>query len=281
MRPRDIVVDVAGKPVKSLAELEALSKQICEGKTRGVPTLVTFERRAKRYLTVVKIGPIDEESRVPQVRKAWFPAATQVFTRRLAEAMGLKGAKGVRLTMLYPQLKAGPFEVGDILTHIDGMAIDASEPSHADVFPTMIRRYKAGAEVDFRVIRRGQTMKIPYALLRAPRPSQEMARHRDDRFEFAVRDLCVMDRIEMLLSQDQTGVLLNEVKPGGWAALAALRLNDIMLNINDAKIETVSDFRKAMNAVAKEKPEFVRFFVKRGIHTFFAEVRPDWSRAER
>ena len=145
----------------------------------------------------------------------------------------------------------------------------------------MVRRYRARTKVDFRVIRGGQKLTVSYALLRAPRPSREMRQHRDDRFEFSVRDLAVMDRIEMLLPAGQKGVLLNEVKPGGWAALAFLKPGDILLKINDTEIRGVADFRKAMSSVAETKPDFVRFLVKRGIHTFFAEVRPDWSRRER
>jgi CheY-like chemotaxis protein len=54
--PRDVIVEVNGKPVKSVQDLIEITRELTEGKTERVPVVATFERKAARYLAVVKVG---------------------------------------------------------------------------------------------------------------------------------------------------------------------------------------------------------------------------------
>ena len=277
----DIVVKIGEKEVKSLAELKAVTAEITAGKDEPVPTVVAFDRKTQRLLTVVKIGPSEEDSRPPEVRKAWFPAAAQVFTRELAEAMNLKGKKGVLLTQIYPEStaeKAG-FKLGDVITHLDGQAVDASRPADSRIFSTMIRRYPIGKEVEMTVIRDGETTKIKVKLARAPVPVKEMDRYEDDFLEFTARDVAFYDRAREKWSGKQTGVYIQNVEGGGWAALAGLRVGNLLLKVGDREVSRVADLEKIMKDLRAEKPRFVVMFVKSGIHTRLLEIEPDWGQA--
>ena len=170
------------------------------------------------------------------------------------------------------------FEVGDLLTHLDGMKIDAYEPAHQQRFPTMIRRYKPGTEAIFTVLRNGKTEKIKYVLDGEPRPEREMDRYRNDFLEFVARDLTVMDRIDRRLPQDQVGAMVDTVKPGSWAQLGGLDAGDIIRAVNGSPVATVADLTKAMADVMAKKPASIVVFVQRDANTRYVEIRPDWSR---
>jgi serine protease Do len=215
------------------------------------------------------------------VRKAWFPAAVQVFTRNLAEAMKLKGTKGVLVTQIYPGStaeKAG-FKLGDVITHVDGRRVDASQPEDAMVFPTMIRRYRIGSEAEMTVLRGGKKQKIKVKLVRAPVPVREMKRYKDDVFEFTGRNVAFMDRTTQKWSVKQDGVYVESVEMAGWAALAGVRNGDLLLEVGGKPVKNVDEFEKLMKELREKKPRHVVFFVRRGVHTVYLELEPDWASA--
>jgi serine protease Do len=281
IRPGDVVVGVGGKEVKCLKSLREVSAAITEGKDEPVLTVVAFDRKTQRLLTAVKIGPSEEENRSPEVRKAWFPAAVQVFTRNLAEAMKLKGTKGVLITQIYPgsAAKEAGFKLGDIITHVYCQRVDASQPEDSMVFPTMVRRYRIGTEAEMTVLRGGEKKKIKVKLVRAPVPVREMKRYKDQVFEFTGRNVAFMDRTSQKWSKKQTGVYVESVEMAGWAALAGVRNGDLLLEVGGKSVKNVDEFEKLMKELREKKPRHVVFFVRRGVHTVYLELEPDWANA--
>ncbi|MFC1525131.1 PDZ domain-containing protein, partial [Planctomycetota bacterium] len=274
----DIIIKIGDRSVKDLAELRAISAEITQGKDKPVPTVVAFERGTQQLLTVVKIGPSEEKKVPPEVRKSWFPAATQVFTRSLAKAMGFKGKKGVCITQLYPPLAGqDTFQVGDILIALDNVPIQASELEHQRVFRTMIRQYKIGTEAIFTVIRGKEEIKIPFALVQEPKPVREFEKYKDTVFEFEARELGMIDKARKKLPESQRGVLIEAVDPGGWASLAYLVVGDVLRQVDNQEISNIEDLKKVMKQLAKEKPKRIIFFVKRGIYNRYLELEPDWT----
>src|SRR4051812_6413607 len=52
----DVIVEVNSKPIKNAAELIEFTAGETRGKTEPTPVVATFERKAQRFMTVVKIG---------------------------------------------------------------------------------------------------------------------------------------------------------------------------------------------------------------------------------
>ena len=53
--------------------------------------------------------------------------------------------------------------------------------------------------------------------------------------------------------------------------------HDLVLKINGENMGEVELFEKKMDQWIKEKEKRIIFFVKRGIHTLFLELEPDWD----
>ena len=275
---RDVIVGVGGKAVETLDGFLELTAEIVKGKSKPVPTPITFDRGSKTFLTLVKLGLRKPQDPTPEVHKAWFPAATQVLSKKLAKAIGLKGKKGVRLTQVYPESQAekAGFEVGDILTHLDGQMIDASEPQDAEVFETLVRAYRIGTTVEITVIRNGETLEIPISLTETPKPERELKVHRDLALEFKARDISYFDRIERRLDMDETGVLVTQVESGGWAENGRLRTGYIIKRIEGRPVQDMKALQRELERLREERPRHVSFFVKIGIRTRFLELEPAW-----
>ena len=282
IQPGDVIVEVGGKPVKNLGELRAVSDEATRGKDDRVPLLVGFEREFRRYLTVVHVGKEAEDDNPAQARKAWLAAATQVLTRDLAEALpGLGGKTGVRVTQVYPGRnaeKAG-LKVGDVILAVDGDAVEASEPEHAEVFPTMLRQRRIGTEVTLDVVRppATETTAVKVKLEAPPTPASELKRYRDDDFEFTARDMSFDDRVSNKLEASLRGVVIERVEPAGWAQVARVNTGDILVTVDGRPTPDAASLERVMKAVKDRKQKRVVFFVRRGIHTTFLELEPGWD----
>ncbi len=274
-----IIVSVGNSVVKSIEDLKDLTRDLIKDKDEVVPVLVTFERGKSRYITVVKIGKKGMIEQGQEMQKAWLGIGIQVLTRNIAEELGMKGQQGVRAVQVFedsPAQKAG-IEVGDILIAINDKPIEASEQSDIDILPTMIRRYTIGSTVKITLLRNSKQLDLSIKLGTSPRLPREMKKYRDDNFEFTVRDIAFVDRVNQMLTQEQTGVLVEIVSNGSWAGLANLLTGDLITEVDNNYIENVVAFEKTMEDIAKKTPKNVVMKVMRGIHTLFVEMEPDWE----
>jgi S1-C subfamily serine protease len=127
------------------------------------------------------------------------------------------------------------------------------------------------------VIRNKERIQIPVTLDASPRLPAEMEKYVDVHFEFTVRDIAFMDRIEQKLGEEIKGVLVADVVSGSWAALAHLTLGDLIVTVNDRPIDSVKTFRRMMEQISDQRSKNVIMQIQRGIHSFFVEIQPDWE----
>jgi S1-C subfamily serine protease len=207
------------------------------------------------------------------------PVNVQVLTRDLAEKLGLDGQTGVRVTRVLREGGVPGLQVGDIVTAIDGTAIQAFQASDVDLFATMIRQYRIGSAVELSVRRGSDERRVPVTLEASPRLPREMKKYEDRDFEFRVRDIAAADRTAAGLPEGQSGVLVEAVSEGGWAALGHLADGDVILAIDGDAVADVATVQRKMERVAKDKPAALVLKVRRGIRTFFVELQTGWKSA--
>jgi len=274
----DVIVEVAEKPVENLDDLRRVTEEIAAGKKDPVPTIVAFERDVDRYLTVVKVGIQEMKDPGLEVRKAWLPAGVQVLTRDIAKALGLEGRTGVRVTQVYPNsaIEKADLKVGDIIVALDGMPIPASQPEDIELLPAMIRQYRIGSTAELTVLRDGQEHKTHIELPQVPKLPREMKKYRDNNFDFTVRDVAFLDRIEEQWPQDQDGVLVESAAEGGWASLGRLSIGDLIVSVDGQAVQDVASFKKVMEGIADRKPKTTVLQVKRGIYDVYIELVASW-----
>ena len=275
----DVLQEVNGQPIRNVAEMMAVTEKITAGKTKPTATRLGFLRRTEQLLTVVKVGIKELEDPGLEAQKAWLPVAAQAITREMAEQLGSRGLNGVRVTQVYTNstaAKAG-LKVGDLLLALDGDPIAASQPGDEEVLNTMVRQYKIGATATISVQRGSDKLSLPVELVRSPKLEREMKKYRDEDFEFTARDTTFFDKEQEQWSQEQPGVLVTEVKEGGWAAIGRLATGDLITAVDDQPITDVSSLKETLKHVEAAKPKTTILRVVRGIHTMFLELEPNWD----
>jgi serine protease Do len=276
LRADDVLVEIDGTAVADVAQLDAALARLAPRGNGPVTVLVAFERAGERLLTVAEVGRAALQDPGLEARKAWVPVVVQVLTRELAGKLGLGEKMGVRVTRVLEGGSASGLRVGDIITALDGEPLEASQPTDAELFATRIRQYKIGSTVTLSIVRGTDERDVKVALVASPRLPREMKKYEDNDFEFRVRDVAEADRVEGRLPPSASGVLVEAVREGGWAALGHLADGDLILEIGGTATPDVAAVREKMGEIARAKPAAVVFRVKRGIRTFFVELQTGW-----
>jgi S1-C subfamily serine protease len=278
LQPDDIVLALDDIKVNDVEALQKATEKLTNGKTEPVSALLSFDRRGEKLLTVVELGRPGLEDPGLEARKAWIPVNVQVLTSELAEKLGVAGRTGVRVTRVLGSGEAtGGLQIGDIITAVDGDPVQASQPSDADLFATMVRQYKIGSTVKLSVLRGREERQLAVKLETAPRLPREMKKYQDPNFEFRVRDVAAADRVQNAIPESQQGVLVEAVREGGWAALGHLADGDLLLAIDGEPVATVEAVQAKMKKITDAKPPAVVLKVRRGIRTFFVELQTGWK----
>jgi serine protease Do len=266
----DVIVEVEGKKVASVADLEAVGSS-----STGRKLLVTFDRGRERRITVVEPSGTRTPDLPPaEARKAWVPITVQVLTPPLAERLGLTGKTGVRVTQVYEP--ALPLRVGDVILAIDGQIVRASAATDEEVFAAAIRRAAIGSTVSLTVFRDGKEIAVPVTLSAAPPLAREMKRYEDEDFGFRARDLADADRRDPRLDRDTTGVLVDSVANGSWASLGRLSAGDVILAIDGRSVANVDDLAARLKEIRSGRPSSVVVYVRRGVKSLFLDLQPAW-----
>jgi serine protease Do len=279
LQARDVIVAVNQQPVSNTEELNAFTRKLMEGRTEPVPVTVAFERKAARYLTVVRVGSQELKDPGLEVSKAWLPVETQVISREIAKQLGQPNLKGFCITRVYPGTtaeKAG-LKPGDFITTVDGTKLSASDSEYEDELSSLIRQYDIGKTIDLAVLRDKVELTIPVQLAQSPRLQREMKKYRNDDFDFTARDVSFFDQIEEQWNSSQRGALVENVKGGSWAELGSLADGDLILEVNGHLVDSVDALRRELERVAADKEKVVVIKVLRGIHTCYLEIEPNWK----
>ncbi|MGK0188992.1 MAG: serine protease Do [Verrucomicrobiales bacterium] len=279
LKRHDVIVKLGDKAITDIEDLKKETISLLGGKDEPQPVLVTFDRDGEEVLTVVKVGPEEPRSKPKRSDKAWLGVDTQVLSRDLAEVLEIKGKKGVRITRVHSGTTAEKAElkVGDVIFKLDGQVINASRPEDDSIFANLIRQYDTDSEVELSIHRGGKNETLLVDLQSRPLASEELDEYEDADFEFTARELAFQDKVEKRLSDDARGVLLSKVEGSGWAELAGLSTGDILLTVADKPVSGLDDLKSIMAEIRKEKPRQVVFFVRRGIHTGYRELEPNWE----
>ncbi|MBL6827163.1 MAG: PDZ domain-containing protein [Opitutales bacterium] len=282
MMPGDVITMVKGESIRNVKELLDLTRKITRGKNKPVSTLVKFERNLAQYLTVIKIGPEPDENQPLEAWKPWLGISTQVLTKELSNALGLPSStRGIRVAQVFPDTPAldGGLQAGDLLFRVDGQIITASRPEDAEVFSNMIKQYKTDASISLSGQREGKPLDLNISLTKRPPPSNELPKLKDETFEFSLREISFADRVNARLSDNHAGIIVDNVEPAGWAALSGLRQGDFLLEIEKQPIKSIEQYKEMIEKQINAQKEKIIFFVRRGIHTMYLEVQPDWDKS--
>jgi serine protease Do len=277
---QDIITHLDGKEIRTIEDFRAFNRSLPAGAKGPQAVVVAFERGVThdQYLTVVKVGPEPKGQTPLTADRGWLGTSLQVLGPELAEALQLKGTTGVRITRVQPDSPAarGGLRAGDILTKLDGRIIPARRPEDVPVFSESIAERGPDAEAAFEFLRDGKPQSVTIKLAASPADEDDVAKCKDPDFEFAARDLTDGFRDERNLPRDLKAARVTDVTPNGWASLAGLLKDDLILSIDGETMAGAAALEQKLGAIKAAKQPQTVFLVQRGVRNLFLQLEPAW-----
>ena len=276
----DVVLAVGGRPTANLAAFRAAVDACEKGPQARTGFPVSLRRKDENLIVIVK----DESDKTPddggELPKAWLGVKTQVLTPEVADALGMTGQSGFRVTEVYPYTEASRagLKPGDIITSLNGTPLEASHAQDAEDLTRGVEALSVGDKAHLGLRRGAAKSVLAVVLERTPDSAVQAKTSRSKEMEFTTRSITLMDKATNHWPESQQGVLVTEVTAGGWASIAGLHTDDLILSLNGTKVGDVPAFDRALATLARTRPKVVTAFVRRDALTHFVFIEPDWSR---
>jgi Do/DeqQ family serine protease len=174
------------------------------------------------------------------VKRPWLGAKLQDVTPEIAESLGLKRPSGALVASAAadgPAAKAG-IKTGDLIVSIDGTAID-----DANAFDYRFATKPLGGTAEIGVVRHGKEMAFQVALQTAPDEPREQIeiKSRSPFLGTTVANLSPALADDLRLDTQTRGVVIVAVADGSEAQSLGFQKGDIVLSVNNQKIERSND----------------------------------------
>ncbi len=198
-------------------------------------------------VNMVKLVVAAAKGGVRQVRRPWLGATLQGVSREIAESLGMDRPAGALVSDIQnnsPAAQAG-LQRGDVITQVDGKEVDDPEGVG---YRMGVRAL--GGSVTMTLLRRGKATTIDVKLAAAPEtpPREEVKLSGRNPFDGASAvNISPATLEELSVEGAKEGVIIAEVPQGSTAANVGLQKGDVILAVNDRKIERTADLRAATN----------------------------------
>ncbi len=184
-----------------------------------------------------------------KVSRGWLGVIIQEVTRDLAESFSMDIAHGALISRILPDSPAASsdLQVGDIIVAFNGGYVDKSSS-----LPPLVGQVRAGREASVDVIREGKRETLSVLIGELP-GANELASAGKSKSptvnnKLGIDVAAVDDEINNAMELDGEGVVVTQVGEGP-AAMAGVRIGDVITMIDNNSISSVEDFKKAMDAV--------------------------------
>ncbi len=235
-----------------------------DGEVVGINTAIIASASGIGFAIPISLaqGIIAQLKSEGEVTRGWLGVAIQDLTSEMSEYYGLKDRKGVLVADVFkgdPADKAG-IRAKDIIIEVNDQKIETSRQ-----LTSMIASLKVGQSAKVEVFRdrKIKTFSIKLAKrddskLKAQSAPQEPKE--EEELGIRVAELTA-EMAQQFNIEDMSGVVVVDVASDSKGAEAGIQLGDIIKEINHRIIESVDDYRTALQKV--KDSESVNFFVWR------------------
>lgn len=188
-----------------------------------------------------------------QVRRGELGIMGTELNSELAKAMKVNAQRGAFVSQVMPNssaAKAG-IKAGDVITSINGKAISSFAALRAEIGSMPV-----GSKITLGLLRDGKAVSVNLEL------QQSSQTQVDSASIFTGIEGAEMSNRS---GKDQKGIQVTEVKPGSPAFRIGLKKGDIIVGVNQQKVNNIAELRKIMDS----KPSVMALNIVRGDSTLY------------
>ena len=218
---------------------------------------------------------MDQLIKTGQVRRGQLGVVVQTVTQDMASSMDLKEARGVIVSQVQPNSAAERAGIrrGDVITALNG------EPANdSNSLRNIVASTAPGTEVTLTILRDGGEQQLRATLGELPAakqpsnsPDNNGNTSGDEQLGLSVQPLTPRAAAQLNLPSGTQGLVVTSVDPLGRGAAAGIREGDVIEQINQKPVRSVTDVR---NELQRAGANPVLLLINRRGTTIFLTVRP-------
>jgi Do/DeqQ family serine protease len=194
-----------------------------------------------------------------KLQRPWIGAKLEAVTRDIAEGLGLDRSSGAMVSRIYPNgsaARAG-LEAGDVIVAVDGHEV--ADPRGVNY---RLTTRGVGNVSELEVLRKGRRVAVRVNLEPPPRPAKDEARNLAGQHPLDGARVASLlpGNAEDLGVEDDSGVVITQVRSGSIAARLGFRPGDIVVSVGNVEIDSVATLEHAL----KQRRRIWEMAVKRG-----------------
>jgi len=205
-----------------------------------------------------------------RVERGWLGVYIQDVNRDLAESLGLERPVGALVSQVMaesPAEKAG-FKAGDVIVRFNGKNVIESGD-----LPHEVGLLAPGSEVKAEIVRDGKTKTIAVTIgtLSEAEDGVVVKSPSADILGLSVQEI---DNETAQKFKIPGGVVIDKVQPGSPAQYTELQPGDVLLQLGNNQIKSVSEYKKTLDSLPSGVPVLIRFLRQGQFIYRTIEVRP-------
>jgi serine protease Do len=210
-----------------------------------------------------------------RTHRGWLGVKIQDVSEEIADSLGLKkeaGALVLEVAKGSPADKAG-IVAGDVITSFDGKEIGEMRS-----LPRLVAETKAGKTANITYIHKNDTKTAQITIAESDEKAEQALGGNSDDEDSAPKekqdgsgDVLGMQlaplnqnlRARLRVDSKLNGLVVLDVKAGSAAAKRGLMGGDLLIDVNNEPVKTVSDFKKSLENAKKAGRNFVLIRIAR------------------
>ncbi len=202
-----------------------------------------------------------------RVVRGWLGVQVQRITPELAKSFGMDRERGALVADVMsdtPAEKAG-IERGDVIVEFNGRRIEEMND-----LPRAVATTPPNAEVPVKLLRKGQEKVVQVKVAELKEERVATGGTLEEGLGMTVQELTPEIARNLGVSESK-GVIVTNVEDGTPAEEAGLRRGDVILEVNQKKVENLRDYRAALARVGST--ESMLLLVRRGSNVLYVALK--------
>jgi serine protease Do len=204
-----------------------------------------------------------------KVVRGWLGVQVQRITPELAKSFGLERERGALVADVMPNTPAerAGIERGDVILEFNGRKIEDMND-----LPRIVASISPGSDVPVRLMRKGQEKKIQVKVdeMKEERAAAAGGGTLEESLGMTVQELTPEIARNLGLS-DAKGIVVTNVEDNGVADEAGIQRGDVIVEINQRKVESIKDYQAALGRVGGA--DSLLLLVRRGGNVLYIALK--------
>lgn len=243
-----------------------------DGEVVGINTAIVAQAQGIGFATPINIAKeILAQLKTGKVVRGWLGIMIQDITPELAESFGIAETAGVIVGDVMPDSpaeKAG-LKRGDIVKSLNGKPIE-----NAHMLSRSVAALGPESTAALDVVRDGKPQSIKVTIGTMPEDAGEKKKggeRAESPWGITAQNVSPELAQKYGIEDNETGVVITELKPGTPASEARLRPGDVIKEVNRQKVHNLREYRQVLQKM--KAGETLLLLVKRGGNTFYIAIK--------